>query len=419
MNNFRRNLLTNTLAAFMCVSTFAFFTGCRRSTQPTLTPSQLAALDWPAVERLAKDSTVNFAMWAGDEERNRYFRSSVAAGVKRRFGITLNIVPLADTSDAVNKLLTERAAGSTGGGAIDMLWINGENFRTAKQGGILWGPFAASLPNIRLFSDQARRRDFGTDIEDMEAPWMRAQFVMAYDSARVPKPPYSIAALKEWIRQHPGRFTYPAPPDFTGSVFVRHVLIQCGGGTNGFEARFEPQLYERASACAIDYLRELRPYLWRRGETYPASPSELDRLYANGEIDFSMNYGPSFASRHIANGDFPSTTRTFVFDEGTIGNHSFLAIPFNATNVFGALVVINYLMSAENELNQMRALGDIPPLVIDRLSSENRKMAESAAALGTATLSMSELQAHLLPEPDAEYTLHFQDDWSKKVLRQK
>jgi putative spermidine/putrescine transport system substrate-binding protein len=391
---------------------------CNRKVQPPLTPAQFSAMGWQSFERTAQRSTVNFAMWAGDESRNRYFHTVVAEELKQRFGIMLQIVPLGDTGEAVNKLLIEKSGGKIAGGSIDMLWINGENFRTAKQGNLLWGPFAAGLPSIRYFSGQSRHRDFGTEIEDMEAPWMRAQFVIAYDSARVPDPPRSLSALLEWVRHHPGRFTYPAPPDFTGSVFIRHFLIECGGGAAALATKFDPQLYERASACAFERLNQMRPYLWRRGETYPASPSDLNRLFSNGEIDFSMDYGPSFASQHIARGDFPASVRTYVFDEGTIGNHSYLAIPFNASNVAGAMVVINYLMSPEQELDQMQALGDIPPLVPERLSAEQSALA-NGVKLGPATLPMEELQSHLLPEPDAEYTQRFQQDWLRKVLQQR
>jgi len=403
---------------FLAIALLAIASACKHEQPAVPTSAQLAGLDWQNIERQAHGTTVHFAMWAGDQARNRYFQGTVADQLKRQFDITLHIIPLGDTSEAVNKLLTEKGGGKTSGGGIDMLWINGENFRTAKQGSLLWGPFAASLPNIRYFRDQARDRDFGTPIGDMEAPWMRAQFVMAYDNARLSAPPRTLKDLEEWIKQHPGRFTYPAPPDFTGSVFIRHLLVACGGDARQFAANFDQQLYDKASRCAFDQLNEMRPYLWRKGETYPSSPSELDRLFANGEIDFSMNYGPSFASQHIARGDFPQTTRTFVFDQGTIGNHSYLAVPFNASNPAGALVVINFLMSPEHELDQMRVLGDIPPLVPERLSVQDRKDAESSIP-GPATLSMSELQTHQLPEPDAEYTRRFQQDWAKKVLQQR
>jgi putative spermidine/putrescine transport system substrate-binding protein len=414
------NRLAALLRAAVTVGTIAVLAGCTTGSPAPhllLSPSQFAATDWQEVARRSRDSTVNFAMWSGDEERNRYLRGKVADELKRKHDIRLRITPLSDTADAVNKLLTERSGNKTGGGSIDMVWINGENFRTAKQGGLFWGPFAERLPNIGFFSAQARLRDFGTPVEGYEAPWSRAQFVMAYDSARVFDPPRSIEALGAWIKSHPGRFTYIAPPEFTGSVFIRHFLIHLGGGTNACWSTFNRDLYEKASAATMKLLTDLKPYLWRRGETYPATLNDQNRLFSNSEIDFAMSYGPNFASEHIARGEFPPTTRTFVFNEGTIGNYSFLAIPFNASNIAGALVVINFLMSPEQQLDRARALGDVFPLELSLLTPEERRQAQGLST-GPATLPAEVLAAHLIPEPDAEYLQRLEKDWLEKVLRQ-
>ena len=51
-----------------------------------------------------------------------------------------------DASVFVNRLLTEKQAGQSRG-TIDLVWINGENFRTARQADLLYGPFTQLLPN--------------------------------------------------------------------------------------------------------------------------------------------------------------------------------------------------------------------------------------------------------------------------------
>ncbi len=390
--------------------------GNRSGRTQTLTPAQFSSLRWEEVLSSARGATVNYGMWAGDEARNRYFQGAVSETLKEKYGVTLRLVPNSDTAEVVNKLLNEKNAGRFSGGSIDMVWINGENFRTAKQAGVLWGPFADSLPNISYYDEQARARDFGTPIEGYEAPWQRAQFVMAYDTARVLDPPRSIPALRDWIKAHPGRFTYLAPPDFTGSVFIRHILFYFGGGAKNFQSGFDEQLYHQAAAATIELLNEIKPYLWRRGETYPASPREADRLFANNEIDLTMNYGPSFASEKIRRGEYPPTVRTFVFDEGTIGNYSFLAVPFNAANLTGALVVINHLMSPEHLLDQGRALGSQFPISPERLDARLRAEAE-ALPRGPATLPAAELASHLIPEADAQVLEKLEKDWMEKVLR--
>src|SRR5262249_4707023 len=133
--------------------------------RPHMTPDEFAAAQWPDIVRQARGSEVGLGMWAGDEDRNRLFRSSISAKLKSQFGITLRIVPNSDTAEAVNKLLNEKGAGKSTGGSIDLLWINGENFRTAKRAGLLWGPFADHLPNSRLYDPEIGKRDFGTPIE--------------------------------------------------------------------------------------------------------------------------------------------------------------------------------------------------------------------------------------------------------------
>jgi putative spermidine/putrescine transport system substrate-binding protein len=415
-----RELLLSTLGALLLALTLASCANTSSSSRPPLTAEQFSRARWEEVVERAAGDEVNFAMWSGDEARNKYYQGAVAAAVKRQYGVTLRFLPTNDTADIVNKLLNEKGAGKTAGGTIDLVWINGENFGAAKQGGVLWGPFAEALPNIKRFAEDARRRDFGTAVDGYEAPYQRAQFVIAYDAARVPDPPRSIEGLREWIKSHPGRFTYLAPPDFTGSAFIRHILLfylKRGSGGTSFDGKFDEQLYQRASAATVAYLNEIKPYLWRKGETYPASPKEADRLFANSEIDFTMSYGPSFASENIARGEYPPTTRTFVFDEGTIGNYSYLAIPFNASSPAGALVVINHLMSPSHALDQGRALGSLFPLLSDGLTPEERAAVE-ALPLGPATLPAAVLSKHQLSEPDAQYLERLEEDWREKVLKQ-
>jgi putative spermidine/putrescine transport system substrate-binding protein len=389
------------------------------TTRPALTAEQFNRARWEEIVAQAKGSTVNFGTWFGDEARNRYYQSTVAAIIKQQYGITLHFVPAGDIAEIINKLLNEKGAGKIADGTIDMIWINGENFRTAKQGGVLWGPFAEQLPNIKYFPADARERDFGTAIAGYEAPYQRAQFVLAYDTARVPEPPPSIEKLRAWIKAHPGRFTYSAPPDFTGSAFIRHILLYYlkqnvpGAPLN---TAFDEQRYLQAAAPTIAYLNEIKPYLWRKGETYPATPKEADRLFANHEIDFTMNYGPSFASERIARGEFPPTTRTFVFAEGTISNYSYLAIPFNANNPAGALVVINHLMSPAHALDQGQALGSLFPLLPEGLTAQELAAVE-ALPHGVATLSVAELTQHQLPELDAQYLERLEKDWRAQVLK--
>ena len=388
---------------------------CSPGPVATFTAEELAGTAWPDVVGRGRGTTVSYAMWSGDEARNRFYQGPAAESLRRQFDIRLRIVPLADTSDLVAKLVNERAAGSMRG-SVDLVWINGANFRTAKQGGVLWGPFVGALPNRRYFDERATERDFGTSTDGLEAPYEQAQFVLAYDSRRVPNPPDTFAALRQWIASSPGRFTCPAIPDFTGSAFARHFLLHHGGTPARFAEPFDERFYAAVSTPVLAMLRDMKPSLWRRGETFPATVAELDRLFANGEVDFSMNYSPTFASDKIARGEFPPTVRTFVPAEGTIADYSFLAIPFNAPNPAGALVVINELMSPAHALMRARAIGGLFPLRLDRLGTADREAAE-ALPRGPAMLPLNILAARRIQEAHAEYVDRFERDWRVEVLQ--
>ncbi len=375
---------------------------------------------WEEVLQQARGQTVDWFMWGGSPAVNAYVISYVAPQVKARYGIELRQAPVKDIAEVVGKLVIEKQAGKTTGGHVDLMWINGENFRTCKKNDLLFGPFADRLPNQR-YVDWGRpsvANDFGEPVEGLESPWGSAQVVMIYDQARITSPPRSVGALLEWIRQNPGRFAYPAPPDFTGSVFVRHVFYHLNSDISRWQRGYSSSELAAASERTYTALRDLAPHLWRGGKTYPESPVRLNALFADGEIDFSFSYHQAEASRNILDGLFPDSVRTYVFDEGTIANTHFVAIPFNAADSAGAMVVANFLLSPEAQLKKADpdVWGDFPAIDPGRLPPEWQARFQSLPR-GPATLSDIELQAHQLPEPPSEILIHLEKGWVQHVLK--
>lgn len=375
---------------------------------------------WDTIVSKAQGQTVDWFMWGGSTSVNSYVNGYVASQVKELYGITLRQVPVTDIAEVVSKLVVEKQAGKNEGGEADLLWINGENFRTCKRNGLLFGPFADKLPNQKLvnWDRPSVRNDFGEPVEGLESPYGSAQVVMAYDTARMPTPPATMGALLTWVREHPGKFTYPAPPDFTGSVFVRHVFYHAAGGVESWQGDFDEKRFEEAAAKTYQILRELAPFLWREGQTYPESPIRLAQLFADGEVDFAISYNPSDASKKIHDGLYPETVRTFVFEEGTIANTHFVAIPFNASEKEGAMVVANFLLSPEAQFKKAdpTVWGDLPAIDPTRLDDTWReKFAKQAR--GIATLSDEVLQKNQLPEPPSEILIRLEEGWDRHVLK--
>lgn len=139
---------------------------------------------WDDVLKAADGGQVNVYMWGGSDAINGFVDDFYGVPLKEKYNITLNRVPLAGTVDAVNQVLSEKEAGVTGdNGNIDLIWINGENFWTLKQAQLLYGPFAAGLPNSEFvaWDNPAVNLDFGRPVDGMESPWSSAQFHFMYD----------------------------------------------------------------------------------------------------------------------------------------------------------------------------------------------------------------------------------------------
>ncbi len=371
--------------------------------------------DWDAVLEAARGQTVYWHAWGGSTTTNAFI-DWVGERVAEDHGVALEHVKLADTADAVSRVIAEKTAGRDEGGAVDLIWINGANFAAMKEGGLLFGPFAEDLPNWALVDVEGKpvTTDFSVPTEGYESPWAAAQVVFMHDTADMPEALPDMDALLDWARANPGRFTYPQPPDFLGSTFLKQALY---GLTDDPEALLRPvdeADYDAVAAPLWAFLEALTPNLWREGRAYPQSgPAQL-RLIADDEIDLAISFSPGEASAAIANFELPETVRTFVPEGGTIGNASFVAIPYNASAREGAMVVADFLLSPEAQARALdpEVLGYGTVLDMGKLSPEERAAFE-AVDLGVATLSPDEL-GPALPEPHPSWMERLAEDWTAR-----
>lgn len=372
------------------------------------------AADWQATLDAARGQAIWFHAWGGDPKINDFI-AWVGQVAAERHGVTLNHVKLAATSDAVARVRAEKAAGQGTGGAVDLIWINGENFAAMKAEGLLHGPFAGDLPNFALVDtagQPATVTDFTLPTEGYESPWAMARLVFEHDSARLAQPPATLAALADWAAANPGRFTYPQPPDYLGLTFLKQALYALMADP----ARMQSPAgagYEAAVAPLWPFLDALHPNLWRQGQAFPANEPALGQLLADGEVDISLAFNPGRASAEILAGNLSPTIRTFVFDGGTIGNASFLAIPFNAQTA-GARVIANLILSPEVQARAQdpAVLGFQTVLNLAALAPEEAALF-TALDLGPATLPPQALGPALL-EPHASWMTRIADDWTRR-----
>ena len=396
------------------------------ATDAPAVPGEFDINNWDSVLVAAKGQTVNWYIWGGSDSINAFVDNFYGKALKERYDITLKRVPLADTVDAVNQVLSEKQAGADPG-AVDLIWINGENFFTLKQANLLYPDWAQKLPNSQYvnWDNPAINRDFGNPVDNLESPWSSAQLQLVYDSARMnaDELPRSYADFKTWACEHPGRAAYVAPGagGFLGTRFVKGALFEISGGAEQW-ATFDQALWDKWSPELWKYFNELESCLWRNGETYPKDEAELKNLFANNEVDFSMTNDITGAGTGIAAGLLPATSRAFVFNNYMIGDFNYVAIPSNAPHKAAALVLANLLLEPEFQAAQIlpeNGFGLGYAIDVNRVTDSAALAALEAAStkLGDSATPASDLANSLVGDAAPEYQNLIEQGWLENVLQ--
>jgi len=381
--------------------------------------SDLDVSEWTKIEKAAAGQTVYFNAWGGSENINAYL-DWVGEEMQARHGVTVTQVKLEDTASAVSKVIAEKAAGRDEGGSVDLIWINGENFASMKQQNLLLSPgWASALPNwkyVDVENQPTILSDFTEPTEGLESPWGGAKMVFFYDGARTDQSglPDNTAQLLDWAKRNPGRFSYPAPPDFIGSSFLKQVLSEVIDDRAKLLKPIDEASFERDVEPLFAYLDALHAVAWRSGKTFPQNYPDMKQKLADGELDIIFAFNPAEASAAIASGELPDTVRSFTFSGGTLGNTHFVAIPYNASAKEGALLVANFLISPEAQLRKQdpKYWGDPTVLSVVKLPDADRA-AFQGLDLGVATLKPDKI-GPILVEPHASWMERIETEWRRR-----
>jgi putative thiamine transport system substrate-binding protein len=372
--------------------------------------------DWNSVVAKAKGQTVYWNAWAGDEKTNAFI-AWTAEQVKAKYGVMIRHVKLKDTAEAVTRVVAEKTAGKTSGGSVDLVWINGPNFLSMKDQGLLFGPFTQRMPNTALVDIATKRSnviDFTVPVDGMESPWRMAKIVFVYDSKRLKDTPDSVQSMLAWAKKNPGRLTHPSVKNFLGSTFLKQALFELAADTSLLQKPATDANFADVTKPLWSWYDELRPSLWRQGKQFPESGPAMRQLMNDGEIDVMISFNPSEAAVSVQAGLLPESARTFVFKRGTIGNTSFVAIPFNANAKEGAMVVANFLLDPATQAHaqDIRQMGNFSVLDFTKLSAAEKKRFEDLPK-HPALLTNAELGPILL-EPHSSWMTRITAEWEKR-----
>ncbi len=377
---------------------------------------------WDDTVAKARGQSVFWNAWAGDEKTNAFI-AWVGAQLKASHGVNLQHVRLKDTAEAVTRVVAEKAAGRDRDGSVDLIWINGPNFLAMKQQGLLFGPVTQALPNFGLVDTTKKRSnvvDFSTPVDGMAVPWRLAQLVLVYDSARIrtaAEMPRSAPAMLDWARKHPGRLTHPNVSNFLGASFLKQALIDLVADPRLLQQAATDANFDATTAPLWAWYDAIKPMLWRQGRQFPENGAAQLQLLSDGEIDITLSFDPSEAAVSVDAGALPATVRTTGWAKGSIGNTSFVAIPYNAKNKEGALVVANFLIAPATQARaqDIRHMGSLNVLDADKLSAAQRRLFAQRSDHPSLPCAAERGRPQL--EPHATWMTRITAAWQKRYTR--
>jgi putative thiamine transport system substrate-binding protein len=381
-----------------------------------LTPfaARADASAWQRTLVQARGQTVYFNAWGGAPTINAYIQWA-ADQASQQFGVKVVHVKVVDTVDVVKRVRDEKAAGKTEG-SVDLVWINGENFSTMKRESLLFGPFADALPafaNVDVKGKPTTLQDFAEPVNGMEAPWGMAQLTFMADAQRVARPPRDLPAWLAFAAAHPGRTSYPRPPDFHGMTFLKQMLLDLTPlpDRRALYQAVSPEAFARFTAPLWKTLDSLHPHLWRGGKQFPTSAAALRQMMSDGELLLALTFNPNEAANEIAANRLAPSTVSFQFIGGTIGNTHFVAIPVNARAPAGAQVFANFLLSpaAQARKADIAVWGDPTVLDMNRLSATERGFFSAKPQPGQLLRT-----APTLPEPHGSWMRPLEQEWTRR-----
>lgn len=353
--------------------------------------------NWDAVVEAAKGTEVTFYGYGADETFNKYMTGTVKDYMKEHYDIDFEWIGMPKTDDVVTMVSDEKQAGSKEGeGATDLLWLGSFQFASMKDNGLLHEDIQQYVPNVKKYiaDDNVALTEFcDVTIDNMAVPWDPTQYVLISNDSTTSWTPKNAEEFLEWCKDYPGFMTYPSTDNSYGKAIVWLLLVDYMG-TDWYKDLDENSSYEEVKAAmepGLEYLRELNPYLWNEGKTYPSTPGQQLEMFSNNELGVTVDWVPYSVGAHISDGTFEDTCKAFIFDSGMVESwDGLLAVPYNCSNLPGALVTANALLTPELGYAMLAETGYPPAVDYEKLSADEKAIAD-AVDVGKGSLTQAEV----------------------------
>ena len=323
-------------------------------------------------EIVAKAKQQGKVVWYGyGAEWDKMFYKKLAKEFEKKYGIKVEYVH-GSWFDAVQKLIAEKKAGKKES-SFDLVFTWSVPFKQAWDAGVVWKfPIAYAIPNAKNVVD-AGLLEY-TDMVPTHGtflPFVWWQVAFLYNKEKVKDPPKSLDELLDWVKKHPGRFTYSDPnKGGSGHTFLITIIEWLYGydkyyGLEGCPKDVVESWYKKSPKgySLWEYLNELEKYMYQPG-TYPAGNSAAMELFARGIVWLEPQWLDVTAEWVKEGRVDPNIVGMYIPDPAiAVGGFDGLFIPANAPHKEAAMVLANFLLSKEVQKKLVVERGGIYPVV--------------------------------------------------------
>lgn len=375
--------------------------------------------NWELIKSSAKNSTVTMAIQHSNPLAVEWFKNNYAAYLKSEYDVTLIVVE--QTLTKTMELLEEDRQNELEIGRFDLIIFEGVGYKRALKGNLLYTPFTDKLPNMRAYVN-SRNVEFkykeGLEVNGSLAPYGRNQLSLAYDQDIFYETPATYDELLEYVKDYNNAFIYPDPrTSVEGELFVVGVAARKVDIDRLMTVEPNKEAVYAIVGDSLNLLNDLEPYMYLKGTYYPTTTLEMDELFIEGELVFSMNLDFEHVSNKLKEYEYPEGASTFVIQEGTMGLTEWIGIPFNAPNKSGAMAAVNAILSPEMQGSKYepRNWGNLPVYDPDYAASEAYEVIKSVK-LKSTSLKQDTLLGARIPEIPEEVRAIIVELWVDNVL---
>ncbi len=396
---------------FLVVLAVFVLTGC--TTESVQSNPEINSREWDLIKDSAVDTTV--VMYHNYKSLNavKFLETELPKKVKDNTGIELK-VSYKSRTDIYEKLMADMA-NERKKGSVDLILLSDNGFKTFYENDLIYGPFLKKIPNYHNYINADSIEPHyteGMSINDFAAPFGRKQFVMITNEDYIDEPPVDFDELLAYIQAEKGRFTVPAPPNQVGVKFIETLVCNIEGWETVNELPADKAQVKEALKDSIAYMEYIKPYLWKEGTIFPENEKDLDALFLEDSVIFSMSMNQNHATEMLYEDAYPEGAKAFVLGDGTVGTTSYLMIPFNSNNKSGAMVMVNEILTPEIQglKYNPKKWGSLPAL--------DTKIMETEAArpitkniIKRSSIKEAELMENRLPDVRKEISDILVDIW--------